>query len=239
MVDMDWNALLGEGGQEQMDQILASVRGELLASGIPEKITYPIYVVPYIMDATQGFLSESYIKNKLGENSNFNVTIPVADILMYTIESYLYSAISFQKTYTEVVTTLQAINPEATVILLGQYNPYAGVEISLGGVTVSLDELYGYATTFLTVPSILYARENAKTIYVEVSATETVYTASEGAYDWMDVLTDPTLTYASEAGHAYICDQILASLIVSCEHVYDDCVDADCNRCGETRDYEF
>ena len=226
----DWVALLGEDGAQTVKGLLAEVRATLIDSGIPEVYAGELDIVPYISDFTSFKPSKLY--NWLGDDAYFRFEIPLADLLMYTVESYLYSFVSLQMTYTEVVATLQAVNPEATVILLGQYNPYVGVEIES---VVDLGEVYDAVSSFMTLPPILYARTNAHTIYVDISAVETVYAAAAGEYGWMDILTDHALTHPSEAGHAYILQQILEAVEVSCEHVYDDCVDVDCNRCGEER----
>ncbi len=227
---LDWAALLGEDGAQTVDGILAEMRATLIDSGIPEVYAVEIDIVPFICDFMSFKPSKLY--GWLGEDAYFQLEIPAADLLMYTVESYLYSFISFQMTYAEVVTTLQTINPEAVVILVGQYNPYVGVEIES---SVDLGGLYDAVSSFMTVAPILYARSNANTIYVDITATETIYTAADGAYGWMDILSDHTLAHPSEAGHTYILQQILEAVDVSCEHVYDDCVDVDCNRCGEER----
>ncbi len=219
--DMDWAALLGDEGDAFVRRQLANVRKSLISSGIPETYVHTVDVVELLVEADVG-IKAGKLYEWLEEDAYFHVEIPVADALMYSLESYLYSLISLQKDYADLITHLRDVNPHATMILLGQFNSYAGVELSWGDKVISLDRLYGTVAMGLSLTPLMCALLNSNVTYVDIAATETIYTAAGGAYDRMDLLTDPALTYPSEAGHAYILQQIMEAMNVTCEHVYGD-----------------
>ena len=235
---MDWVTLAGEDGAVAVSEALARLRAELIAAGIPDVYVYTIDVVPYLHDFTR--FKESRLYEWLGDDAYFHVEIPVADVLLYTLESYLFETVSFQKLYAETMAVILLRNPGATTVLLGQYNPFAGVVLSLGETEVSVEELYvSLVSTLSGVPDLL-ARLGANVSYAHIPDAETHYMKARAdgqeGYSWIDILADPTLTGLTEDGHAYVVRQILSSVKTSCGHSYDDCLDTLCHRCGETRE---
>jgi len=85
-------------------------------------------------------------------------------------------------------------------------------EITVGGETVVVDDVLDVLSGISSIHPLAYAVMNRNVFYVDISD-------------------------ASIGGAAYIAEQILNALEVTCEHIYDDnCLDSSCNRCNELRE---
>lgn len=138
--------------------------------------------------------------------------------VMTVIEAYAYAAAAYAVSMPEVVNAIHEINPEALVIVVGMYNPLAGVSIDLGdGNVLDVGEYLDYLVAGVTVHGIAYSMISGNAIFVEAPAVETINTDTE-----LD-LTDLIVMFIreagaslnpSEAGQEYIKTQILEALTI-------------------------
>ena len=253
MKELDWAALVGEENLGYVDQVMDELEAQMIKNGIPEYYEIEIDVVDFLFEnaAAMGIeyvlnmLEPEALKVTLGEYAIYTIQIPVREALLFAAESYLYGNLEFQKKYDEIMLLLYAFNPNATVILLGNYNAFRQVDLTIGDVSVELSEAYKSIVKISSVHSFAYAVAMPNVIYVDIPDVQTnyeYYVAAGyiensvenflGAY-----ISDITTTQASPIGNEYIKNQILAALTVTCEHKYTDvCVDSVCTRCGVIRE---
>ena len=351
VTELDWINLIGAENVVYVETLKAELRAALIENGIPEIYTpVDINIVELanakIAELTDGLLnvSEEQLYAILGEHATFTLDIPVADLVVFAAESALYEFISCNKAYSDTILTINAINPDASVAVLGNYNRYAvnyefvtaelnftlaevlsefgfegftlpaeakeaiaaiaaigvyEINIPVGDKVDAVVDKYNEAVDFVVNIDLpvseaelaLAALVNIGNAYVaEVTAKiDDVYTISIPVADFVAMVMDQcdliddminaslntTITIDSmtiEAndvldllanitsihpfvyaamfhnmfyvdisgalygGDAYIADQILSNMTVSCDHEYDDCNDTICNLCGAERE---
>ena len=243
LAPMDWAALVGEDKVQYVEAILANIRAELVAAGIIETYTQSIDVIDFIYteypEIETEVIKQAKLYDELGDSAYYTIEIPVVDSIMFAIEAYLYSYVAFNVEYQNLVVDICKINPEATVVLLSGYNAFDGVTFELGDVAVDLGDAYAYVAALASVQPFAYALLGLNVGYADINGVETVYEAMGAEYDVatfiLAYLADSSITDVSEAGNAYICDQIMSILTVGCDHKYDNACDAFCNKCGMER----
>ncbi len=74
--------------------------------------------------------------------NNISVDVPEEEKVRDAVEAYCYGYIAFAKDYSDMVEMISTANPDATVVLLGNYNAFAdlGLEISFGDIVINLDD---------------------------------------------------------------------------------------------------
>ena len=245
IVELDWVGLLGAEKAKQVDKLLSAIRSEIVAAGYTNDYVLEIDVVEYIFSAypeINDYIAISKMYEELGDKAIYAVEIPAADALVYAVESYLYSYLKFQVEYSRLLIDLRAINPDATVILLGQYNAF-DKELTLGNTVIAFGDLYSLVAELSSVQPFLYALTFENVIYVDISNAETEYDAlvNAGVIDntllnfVIVYINDSGITDVSEHGSKFIHDQIINSLVLGCTHKYDNACDAVCNNCGFVR----
>ena len=243
--ELDWAALVGEENVEYVDKVRDVINEKLAEAGIEDTFAYEISISDLIYENKDllgeeiAFVLENTdkeeIKSMLGEYATYTLEIPMRDALVFAGESYIYGYAQFQKEYSETVLQINAVNPDATVVILGHYNALRGVE--------ELEAIYAAFAEVTSIHPIAYAVLLENTIYVDIMDAETVY--GEYLANGMEAntlefaityLADHSITGLSEAGNEYVADAILGALEITCEHVYDNVCDAECNYCGYVRD---
>ena len=220
--EMNWNNFGSLINEDMIANLLAEVENALTVDGIPAELNVS------------------------------GVTIDVVDVAKFAVESYLYAFANYVYNYGATIEAIHALNPDAEVIVLGAFNPFDGFEIALSDdVVIDVDTYAEIFVRALDVHTLAYAFAMDNTYYVYVGGVETVAEADGvvSIFDFIGIDSENnTLSFngealdASEAGHEYIAEQIIAALnaevevVPPCQHVYDDCLDAICNICGEERE---
>ena len=106
--------------------------------------------------------------------------------------------------------------------------------------TIALNDVYDAIVGLTSIHPLAYAVMFENTFFVDISDVETNFEAAVADGDILTFaaayLDNAAIVEPSAAGNAYIAEQILNALVVTCDHVYDDaCTDTDCNRCGAVR----
>ena len=144
----------------------------------------------------------------------------VADVIAFAIECALYNYAEFIDRVTVTLENVYATAPEATVVITGIQNPLAGLNLADLGLDVELGEYVnavGYVLKALNVQLMAVAYANENTVFVNSNDAQDIYDALNVEFD---LVVDPP---------------IIIDPPVECEHEYDNCEDATCNKCGEER----
>ena len=134
------------------------------------------------------------------------------------IEAYAYAAVLYATELPELVNDIHAVNPDALVIIVGMYNPMAGVTISLTeNATLDISEYVDYLVEGVGVHGVAYSILTGNSIYVDAPAVQTLNTDTElGVMDLLKlIVTDYAALYPSGAGDDYIAAQIAAALDIT------------------------
>ena len=124
------------------------------------------------------------------------------------------SEIAFRQNWEVILSTIHKLNPDATVLALGLYNPFREIQLSESASFLKVGRLIDpmIADINFYISTLSLQHRNYK--YVDITRTEVFgfpalseLSGSDGLYIMMLVGTHP-----NEAGHAYIADQIFKAL---------------------------
>ena len=161
------------------------------------------------------------IKAKLYEEILANTgDAATAALVAIAAEAYAYSYVAYTCNLPEVVNAIHAINPEALVVVVGMYNPLENVVLDMNGEKLNIGEYVQYMVDASNVYALAFAMLTQDAVYVDAPAVEVANTKTE-----LDVaqLISEIMYYncealnPTEAGHAYITEQILNALIITVE----------------------
>lgn len=139
--------------------------------------------------------------------------VNMADLLSVALESYAYGFTSYVYSYPKVIEAIQEVNPEAVILVVGMYNPLAGVVLDLEGEKLAIGDYIQYLVDATNMHCSTYTLLTTNTEYVDAPDVETKNTKTE-----MTILQFLMVEYVrnkgasmnpSENGHQYIKDQIL------------------------------
>jgi len=136
----------------------------------------------------------------------------IAAILLSLVEGFAFNTVEFALTYPALVADIRAINADAAVLVVGMYNPFAGMEFE----GLAIGEYFEYLTVAANAYVKGYAILGQNTVYVDAPAVE----VTADSFDLVELLMDVEYIngfYPSEAGHDYIKEQILGVLVEEVE----------------------
>ncbi|MBR4890511.1 MAG: S-layer homology domain-containing protein [Clostridia bacterium] len=202
--------------------IFAYVASELKAAvleNLPEEIVIDeakiddaiAFVAPYVAEA----LAYAEDKKDLAVdtvNGLDPMVVDYAEKLAFAVVSYV---IDTAKTIDEIT----EINPDATLVVLGMYNIFDGLEIE----SINVGEYFAYAVEATNLYYSALAAVNGGFAFVNID--ETTINGFEGAVDIADIFDIDVNMMADAAGHAYIKDQIVDAL--TCDYSVYEAIDAD------------
>ena len=203
---MDWESYLDEEELASLNETLAEMKASLLESGVPEVYTVDFGLMLEIPGIKPGQIA---------------MNIPVADLMVFVVESYLYGYVTFAMNYADVFDMIHEVAPEAELMVVGMYNPYDELTIEFGEESFAMGEYIGYAVKAMNAHLLSYAIMTPKTTYIPVYETESVtdVALAEGSVNGLMGLLNAFISgeaagLPSEAGYTYIKDQILNALNV-------------------------
>ena len=172
--------------------------------------------------------------------------VHVETLIKVTVESVIYGYFGFSVNLPEVVELVQEINPTAKLLVLGYFNPVDEMTVTLGegegAIVLPVGQFVSQFVKLTNTQTSLLSLMNDSVTYVDVKDASCFFdkTVQEGGdvtiMDYMGaVFQNSHLTHADLDGHAYIKNQMLAGLTVTCAHVWTNACDAICNTCGHTR----
>ena len=141
-----------------------------------------------------------------------------ADMANAVIESYAYSAILYATELPQLINEINAVNPDALVIIVGMYNPMSDAVIALDeNVTMDIGEYIDYLVQGVAVHGLAYSILTGNSIYVDAPAVQTVNTDTElGVFDLMLMIMNGfEELYPNAAGDDYIAAEITDALNIT------------------------
>ena len=206
----------------KLDEVTASAEVEQFIAEISAIETYEIKVpVADIVDFAMGKYTEVYVQVF---DALLNTELPVCNDIKAMIAGLLDTGNAHLN---NIAVDLREVGEYTIIIpvadIVEKANEYGytladlicvsmNTEITVGGETVVVDDVLDVLSGLSSIHPLAYAVMNRNVFYVDISD-------------------------ASVGGAAYIAEQILNALEVTCEHIYDDnCLDSSCNRCNELRE---
>ena len=253
VMPMDWSSVLDAEQLPLVDTARAKVKEAVSGALGYESYTLEIDVVEWLAlnAASLGFGSkiEAIFENVeliygiLGESAYVTVSIPVVDGLVFALESYLYSYVKYTVKSAELISYINANNPDAKIVILGHVNPIGCTYLDLGDTRINVGEIVELVALTSSARSLVEFSTSNNSAFVYIPGANSVYesaveegTASADIFGFFSLyLKDSSILDVSPDGYSHIADQMIHYVNVSCAHAYDDCSDTDCNICGEVR----
>jgi len=90
------------------------------------------------------YLDTDDIKAMLGDYATYTVEVPVVDFAVCAVESYVYAYVKYNVELSKLLYAINAINPDAQVVVLGGYNVFGnlGLDATIPGFEVELDQFF-------------------------------------------------------------------------------------------------
>ena len=134
------------------------------------------------------------------------------------VEGFAYSAVEYALKLPELIGKIRAINPNAVIAVVGQYNPMDGVVLNVGGASMDMSDYIDGLVSAVTAHGIGYALISGEAIFVEASKVDIANTDKNWSED--DLVFGLLLNgfrdmYPSATGDQYIANQILGALKVN------------------------
>jgi len=221
----DWSSYVNLDTDEISNRIYNTVVNSLPAEVIPDEGT---------ADATKNMLksvldlSVGYVKTALeiaydyanGMYTTVSGTVESIDPeIREMAEALVYACVAYLADTVKAVETIQAINPDASVLLVGMYNPLRGLYVNVNGQMLDIGKYMEYAIDATNIYHTAYAILDGKITFVDVSDAQTngigmaIDTAALSIKDLAsDVLDMTDNMHANAAGHVYIYEQIIGAL---------------------------
>ena len=165
-VELDWNKHLDVEGRDALNALLASVKENLIAAGVPE---YYYFDFNSIIDD----VLYDYEIGGIVTLSFAPIVIPVADLAVFAVENMIYG-------YAEMVDDITTVidNTDATVVLTKINNPLVGYEF------------YGFELTdYAQYAEPVVSALNANLYAIALTNDNVIFVNSEDADDIYNALT--------------------------------------------------
>lgn len=92
--------------------------------------------------------------------------------LMLAFETYGYGFTTFADCLDDTVETIKALNPDADIVLVGNFDLMGGVYFEANGIYLEMGDFIGHALALMDRYMDIYAEMNADVSYVDVSDTQ-------------------------------------------------------------------
>lgn len=151
--------------------------------------------------------------------------VTIAEAMTLGVESYTYNLITYALEVRSSVNTLQELNPDALIAVVGMSNAFAGVTVEIKCCTVNLGALVETLVHAANVCGVSLAYVNENVVYVPASAAESDITGQtitlNKAYIY-DYLSGKVSFETTEAGNEYIAAEIMNALNITVEGILGD-----------------
>ena len=179
-------------------------------------------VVTYDWEALVGAEMAPFVAEALGKLSPMIADMGLNESwtmrLNAIIEGFAYSAVEYALKLPELIGKIRTVNPNAVIVVVGQYNPMSGVVLDVGGASMDMSEYIDGLVSAVAAHGIGYALISGESIFVEapkvdIANTKKVWTENDLVFDLL--LNGFRDLYPSETGSKYIADQILGALKIN------------------------
>ena len=155
--DFDWAALVGEENVAKIESMIDSIVAEIEATGALDAVIneiegvedgkIKIEVAKLFLESVDedvlAIINAEDVEALFGDYANYEIELPVYEVVALAIESYFYSYIQFNIEYAQTVYAINVINPDAKVVLLSGYNAFDGngFDLVIGDIVIDLDTI--------------------------------------------------------------------------------------------------
>ena len=150
----------------------------------------------------------------------------VAAIADELVETVVYATVGFGFESYKALETITEINDDAAVLVVGMYNPFADMTVTINGEVIAIGEYFDYAIEAIDLYYLLYAAVSGNVTFVEANDVELNGTLEIEISEDMDVtalvmqlLSAQDMILANAEGHEYIYECIMDA-IEFCDHGY-------------------
>ena len=175
-------------------------------------------VQAYLDSLEKGFKDDGFNMSVMGVN--------FSDMLVAALEGYSYKMAEHMMGIPDVIDAIHTLNPNATVILVGMYNPFDGIVLDVEGKSFSMGEYIQRLADAADELYLEYAHKYDNTVFVKAPDVETIAVANGTAanHDMVSFVWDLLMNYTADyypsaAGNEYIKSKIIDSLVFT-DHVY-------------------
>ncbi len=231
----------------ELAELIPQVKAKVLAI-VPEEVTE----AEAIFDAAIEF-AVPYIRNAIAaaetkKNDIVSEIESIDDTVLQYAENLAYAVVAYAVETAKAIEAIETINPDATLLVVGMYNPIQGLQIVADGTTINAGDFFEYAIDATNAYYTALALKDGGFAFVDVSdatingfAAPIDVTTLEMNQIAVAVLGANTSMQANAAGHAYIKDQIVKAL--TCDYSAYEQLDADyhnivCAICGDVKGTE-
>lgn len=158
--------------------------------------------------------------------------ITIADAAMRAVEYFAYQAVEYAITMPQIVYQINAINPNATVMVNAISNPMSGAKMSVFGMELEFGDYLDYVSDLIFYEGMLLAAMNEKVVLVPATRVETTFTGYSISLNpgsamfkdfmaLMNLIADlkmGNLIKPTAAGNLYVFEMMAASLNVTVEN---------------------
>lgn len=151
------------------------------------------------------------IKEGIGDTAIMGIK-DLPESLMLAIETYLYEAALYFYHLPDIIAKLHSINPDATILVIGVYNPTRGVSINLAGTMLELNDYLDRLVDI--VASYIITEGDLPEGAIYVHAPDVTVKLEDKELDVLQLMSEFVRNKGvnlapSAEGHEYIKDRIL------------------------------
>lgn len=137
-------------------------------------------------------------------------------------ENLAYAFVAYAVDTAKAIDTIKAINPDATLLVLGMYNPLEGLRTSNNGTEINVGEYFEYVIDATNLYYLALAAADHEFAFVDISSTEIDGFSGDAALNTSDMTIQNLSGFAIDAlnkmnananGHEYIKEQILKAFV--------------------------
>ncbi len=165
-------------------------------------------LVPYVEDALADVYAE--VEAAVPDAS-------IAGIVNMIVEGVAYGAVEYALELPALISAIRAVNTDAVIVIVGQYNPMDGVVLEMPGSTLDMSEYLDSFVEAVAAHGIAYSMITGDAIFVEAPEVETE--SADKSWDPADMSKFFRNGFGklnpSEDGDAYIANQILDALNIT------------------------
>ena len=161
-----------------------------------------------------------------------------AEAFVAAVELYIYKYYVHAFNVHQVVTEINAINPDAVVVVVGTYNPLSDTTYTYKGTTIAVGSYLDCLFDAFGAFDLAYAIINADNIYVNAPDVDVLLADKELTVENAGKINELSLLPSAD-GHEYIKEQIWNALNITvnketeCEHNFGDWIETKAPTCTE------
>ncbi len=140
----------------------------------------------------------------------------IVEMVYPMVENLVYAVVAYSVDTVRAIEYINAVNPEAEIMLVGMYNPVNGLKLDVDGEIIDMAELVEYAIDAADLYYLACALIYDNVTFINLTDTETAFVENvipvSGQMNIGQLISAVKFTYANADGHAYIADAIYEAI---------------------------